>query len=575
MAKGTAAPLQGFLRALEGGSLAGPLRRILTAVGVLALAFLYLFVQFRGLSTPDGIDQAQVGRQLATGQGYTTKVYRPAAIHALQARHGGTLPDGLPETYHAPLNPLVNAAALTVGRATLGTGVDNAHPVYAADRVVAAAGVLLFLVAVFLHGRLARRLFDVRIAAAGTAFVLLADAFWQFSLSGLPQALLLALFGGALTFLHRALEAQTAGRRPLLSLALVGLLFGLMALAQPLTLFVALGAFVFCGARFRPRAYAALVPPLLCLAVLVPWFLWNARVSGTPFGTAPFAWVHDVIHTEAGWVRRPVPDFATLSPNLFRRRIQASFVDQLGAMSTLLGGVLVAPLFFVALLHRFKRPETEAFKWALSLMWAGAFVGTILIGMETKWLDPNQIHLLFGPAMTFYGAAFLLVVLGRLHPEAARLRTGLLAVVGLVTALPAIVGFLPGNAPIHFPPYLPGVLRAFEGWTKPDEVIVSDMPWAVSWYGNRKALWLPDKPATLNEYSDYGTLGGPVVMLYFSPLTRDLKFASELATGEYSDWTLLILGIDRALEGFPLRAHLTLAGSQCLLLADRPRWEGK
>jgi hypothetical protein len=315
------------------------------------------------------------------------------------------------------------------------------------------------------------------------------------------------------------------------------------------------------------------VPALGCIVLLSLWVWHNYQVSRLPFGLSPFAWLHDIINTESGWVRKPAPDLAAITPNLFRRRIQASLIDQLQAMSTLLGGVLVAPLFFLALLHRFKRPETEAFKWALGLMWAGAFLGTVLAGIETKWLDPNQIHLLFGPAMTLYGLAFLLVVLHRLYADPGVFRVLLLVAVGIISALPAAIGFLPGNLLVNFPPYLPSVLQTFQRWSKPNEVISSDMPWAVAWYGDRKALWIPDKPGTFEEYSDYQTLGGPIVMLYLTPLTRDLKYASQLVSGEYSSWGLLVLGLDRAVEAFPLRSRVFLAGNQCMLLADRPRWE--
>ena len=68
-------------------------------------------------------------------------------------------------------------------------------------------------------------------------------------------------------------------------------------------------------------------------------------------------------------------------------------------------------------------------------------------------------------------------------------------------------------------------------------------------------------------------MGGPIVMLYLTPLTRDLKYASQLISGEYSDWVLLVLGIERAAQAFPLRSRVLLAGNQCMLLADRPRWE--
>ncbi|HEY0792546.1 MAG TPA: hypothetical protein VGD78_15890 [Chthoniobacterales bacterium] len=564
--------VQKLVHTVEQGFLARVVRGLLTLLFLGALAGGYLFFHFRGLSTQDGIDQAQVARELAAGHGFSTLNYRPLQIRYFQKLTDGLLPEHLPEIYHAPLQPLVNAAALTAAKKYLSGGADGNHPVYNGDRVIAATAIFFFFAAVALMYGLALRLFDRRIALSVALFILVADQFWQFALSGLPQMLLLFLFALALHCLDWAIRANLRGERPYASLALLGLILGLMALTQPLTLFIAGGAVLFCVIHFQPRLYALLVPGALCLAVFSLWLWHNYRVSHSPFGLAPFAFVHDVGGSSLAWMRRPVPDFSALNLSALRQRVLGSLVAQLQGLTTLLGGVLVAPLFFLALLHRFKRPETEAFKWALGLMWLATFLGTVLSGMESRWLDPNQLHLLFGPAMSLYGLAFTLVTLSRLYAEARSVRVLLIVAIGLITAVPAALGLLAGGPPVNFPPYLPGLMRSFNAWTQPAEVIVSDMPWAVSWYGDRKSILLPDKPSTYNEYADYQTIG-PIVILYLTPVSRDLKYVSQIGSGEYSDWAGLLVGYDKALEAFPLHAHVSLVDNQCLLLADRPRWQ--
>ena len=79
---------------------------------VIALALAYLLIQFRGLSSPSGMDQAQVAREIARGNGFSTKNIRPLALQQLQ-RSTGQIPLGnFPDTFNAPLNPLVNSLAL-------------------------------------------------------------------------------------------------------------------------------------------------------------------------------------------------------------------------------------------------------------------------------------------------------------------------------------------------------------------------------------------------------------------------------------------------------------------------------
>jgi hypothetical protein len=564
--------VQNLVHTLEQGFLARVIRVILILVFLSALALGHLFFHFRGLSTQDGIDQAQVARELAAGHGFSTMNYRPLQIRYFQKLTGGSLPEHLPEVYHAPLQPLVNAAALIAASKYAAGGADSGHPVYNGDCVIAATAIFFFFAAVALTYGLAIRLFDRRIAVSVALFILVADQFWQFAFSGLPQMLLLFLFALALHCLAWAIRTKLRGNRPYASLALLGLVLGLMGLTQPLSLFIAAGTLLFCVIHFQPRLYSLLVPGTLCLALVSLWLWHNYQVSHSPFGLAPFAFLHDLGGSSLAWMRKPIPDFSVVNLSALRQRVLASFVAQFQAMTTLLGGVFVAPLFFLTLLHRFKRPETETFKWALGLMWLAAFSGTALIGMENKWLDPNQLHLLFGPAMSLYGLAFTLVTLNRLYTEARSVRVLLIVAIGLITSLPAALGFLAGGPPVNFPPYLPGLMRSFKAWTRPPEVIVSDMPWAVSWYGDRKSVLLPDKPSTYNEYADYQTLG-PIVILYLTPVSRDLKYASQIGSGEYSDWAGLLVGYDKALEAFPLHAHVSLVDNQCLLLADRPRWQ--
>jgi hypothetical protein len=104
--------LQGIVHSLEQGRLALVIRLMAVWASVIALALAYLLIQFRGLSSLTGIDQAQVAREIARGNGFSTKNIRPLALQQLQ-RSTGQIPLGnFPDTYHAPLNPLVNSLAL-------------------------------------------------------------------------------------------------------------------------------------------------------------------------------------------------------------------------------------------------------------------------------------------------------------------------------------------------------------------------------------------------------------------------------------------------------------------------------
>src|SRR5277367_4182650 len=81
---GAESRLQGMVHSLEQGRLAAVIRVALASTSIIALALAYLLIQFRGLSSATGIDQAQVAREIAQGNGFSTKNIRPLALQQLQ-----------------------------------------------------------------------------------------------------------------------------------------------------------------------------------------------------------------------------------------------------------------------------------------------------------------------------------------------------------------------------------------------------------------------------------------------------------------------------------------------------------
>src|SRR5580704_11525051 len=126
--------VQSAVHALEAGGLSVWVKRGAVALGIIAIAAIYLY-QFRGLSTSQAMDQAQIGRAIASGEGWRTKVARPRAVGQLQA-HGKSVPEKIwVDTYNAPLPPLVDAAALLLVKSHW--KISPRTVVYAGDRAIA------------------------------------------------------------------------------------------------------------------------------------------------------------------------------------------------------------------------------------------------------------------------------------------------------------------------------------------------------------------------------------------------------------------------------------------------------
>src|SRR5205823_9533586 len=246
--------IQSAVHALEAGGLAVWVKRGAITLGIVALFVLYLY-QFRGLSTSVGMDQAQIGRAIASGEGWKTKLARPLAIGQLQAHGRDVAQNVWLDTYNAPLPPLVDAIALLPVKGHWKMTFRTI--VYAGDKAIATMSIFLFIASVGVFYFAARRLFDQRLALRACGLVILCDAMWQYSLSGLPQMLLLFLFNSMIYLLVCAVEAQHRDESPLKWLAAAGLGFGLLALSHALTLWIFLGALLFAAFFFRPRGWGA------------------------------------------------------------------------------------------------------------------------------------------------------------------------------------------------------------------------------------------------------------------------------------------------------------------------------
>lgn len=569
------------------------MRRVLPAIMVLALTVFYLFVDFNGLSVAEGMDQAQIAREIARGNGFATKVIRPLALHQPGAdKEGPEPPAGLVhfrDTYHAPLHPLMNSILLRAFRSKW--EYEENAPVYFLDRVVALGAVLLFLAATGVSCLLIARIFDGKVAAISGALLLLCELLWNFAQSGLPQMLMLLLFSLALYFMYRSVESAMVGESSFAWLAISGGFFGLLALTHWLTLWIFLGAVVFTALFFKARGRSTFAFMGAVLAVTALWGMRNWVVSGSPLGMGFFAIYNGLGGgTESIVMRNFDPAHFPLPADGLPTKLILGSLRQLNDLFPFLGSIAVAPLFFLSLIHPFRRPEIAVFRWAVLSMWIAAVVGMTLFGLTKGRLDPNQLHVLFVPMMTAYGIAILLVLWARLgvvttSPVMRNLHVIVviaLSAAPFVLQLPqrVITGIRYQGFP-NWPPYVPQAIERLGDWTSENEVIVSDVPWAVAWYADRISLWLPLNPEQLEVLRVRGEAAEtPLAGIFLTPESIDGRLATEIMKGEYGSWSRLIargemfrLGLDTMEDGFVFPyAKAMPIDNQSFFYSDRRRW---
>lgn len=565
------AKIQGLVHAVEQGIFTGWIKLIVVVTVLSAIALLQIFLNFKGLSEPEAMEHAEIARELASGNWFSTKSIRPLAMWQLRS-NGREIPRvNFPETYHAPLSPMVSSIPLFLNKDKWAMTTQDV--VYDLDRIIAAVCIVFFFLSLFVWYFVARKLFDKRLAIIGTGLLLVTNIFWEYALSGLPQMLLLFLFSCAVFALVQAVYAQSSGGSVGIWLSLYGIFGGLMALGNAMTIWIFAGGMIFVVVYFRPRLLSAILPGAFFLLVFAPWLVRNFTVTGNPLGLGWYALLDGVGGSETLWMRTLEPDFSGVNLRTFLGKMQDNVVYQTANLVELFGWSLLVPLFFVSLVYLFKQPERSNFRWCILVMWAMAFAGMTVFGPGEDAVAAAQLHVLFIPIMVFYGLAFFLVLWSRLPIDYRIVRVSMFTMLYLVTILPLALDLLPINRNrLHWPPYVPPFIAILGQWTQPNEIISSDIPWAVAWYANRKCIWLPNRVQTFIEVNDYQQLGGQIVALYLTPVTGHMPFFSEIVKGEYREWAPFILRSPN-LEGFPLSTATALPiENECILYADRQRW---
>ena len=109
---------------------------------------------------------------------------------------------------------------------------------------------------------------------------------------------------------------------------------------------------------------------------------------------------------------------------------------------------------------------------------------------------------------------------------------------------------------------------------KENELMMSDIPWAVAWYGKHQCVWL-----TLNSDEDFFNIYDyqkPIQGLYLTPVTMDSRFLTQwfVRPGEHT-WGKLALASLYNLD-LPARFPLNHAPKgflpNRLFLTDSDRW---
>lgn len=580
---------QELIHWLEMGRGAGAIRLAATVLAIAVLSVVVAWKQFHGVTSEAALVQADVGRQIAGGEGFTTLVNYPQAAAFLQSRgHAFDAQHPYPELYQAPLYSVVIAAALRLLPGDFRASLFAEAPVppdgFRGDYFLLGLNLILLWLAAGVTFALARRLFDPRVAWASVLALLLSVGIWQQTVvaGGAPLLMLLAV----VTFWIWTRVEETVDqvpRRALTGMAALGGGCGLLFLTEYAAGSLILVALVYAAVRFPRfrRLHALVMVTVGFLFVSGPWLGRNIALTGHPVALAaqngalkagdPTAEPSDVRRTFAA-------DQAEVDLNKLANKTLTGLQESLKERIWSGGALWLAGFFVAGWLYAFRSPVANRMRWVVT-----AALGVMILA-QAGFNSGESERLVTGwlaPLIIVFGTGFFSVLL---TSNAALSQWPRLSVAGLlvVQALPLVHDALePRRLHFQYPPYFPSLFMGMRADLEHRDTVgrfgvMADVPAGVAWYSGQR-VWA--QPVRLRDFYAI-TLEQPMGELLLTPRTLDRPFFSELAarpvepgalkpvTELFGDWGQIYAGLftGRLPADFPLSAPQKLAENLYVLL---------
>lgn len=455
----------------------------------------YALTQFRGLREPVAMETAEIARHLAAKEGFVTRCIRPFDLWYLQT-HGITrnAPDAaVPALWTAPGLPVLQAALFRWVRPHYAPRHTGGFLNDAETRVIVPLGVVLTLLTTLVVWLLGRVLFGQRPALLAAGAYLTTDLTLSSSISGLPTP------ATALMATLALLLAVLAGRRSAITeggwrvAGLTGM-SALCAAAAVLTdyamLVVAMAAAALLVVELQRRRWRMFSLFLLVLALaLTPWILHNRALGIGPLGALPYAALRETPLFPADALERSTaPVFnAYRTAAAIRQGFASRLTLMAGGSRFLQGGVMIC-FFILALFHRYENSLCHSLKTIT------------LVSLVTLMLLPTGPGTAAGaawpvlyPIMVLFGMSAFLSFLEKEDYFDVGIKPVLMSLLLALCMLPAGLRAFRGPAGAY-PPYHGPIQRFAAGVPQEGKVLLTDIPWATTWYGGGTSVLLPLTP---------------------------------------------------------------------------------
>lgn len=612
--------IQEWIYQLEEGRFGRIFQIVVLGAGIAVLAVIFHLREYSNLSHPSAMDIVQVGRNLSQGEGYTTKNVRPFAIYMIdrqaakkgednQESQGVTYTetrqmlesDRFPDVTHPPLYPAILSVVFNILPFQFELDPDDPTPFinskykYQPEAVLSILQTLLFVVTVALTYLIALQLFDNRIALLSAIVMLLHAYFWETLFSGLPTlilvnlTLLLGFFVsvvvGKWENLASTLASQPAGApldtkedflHSVILMVLAGATIGIGGLADYSFLWFlvpVIGISLFSAPRWKPLL--AIIPFLVALIIMAPWFLRNMNLTGNPFGLAGYSIFQSTqLFPYNSLDMQLNPDSSDMTIDLIAKKFMMGIHAAIDSSVNAMGGLVMVSFFLVGYFIPFRSARLNNLRY-----WVGVAVVLYVMVSAVVYVNygethssatPYELAAWLSPFVVIFAVACFYVLTDQIQLEPAPLQRVFPVIFAILAGVPLVWNVLPPHRFTALPEmkvpgrisapdspvvpydifkiqYIGQLFRAApEGKREePDspvpvseqaEMIMTDMPWAYAWYADRPCFLLTATQA--QEFEIHRNLKR-VNGLYLTEMSM-MKSFDEIFSIRNSGWSTLL-----------------------------------
>lgn len=494
------------------------LKRFLFVLGIGVLVLVVFVAKFDYLVDVNAVDYAQIARNVAQGKGFTTSAVTPLAL-ALTNKGQET-----PDISRPPLWVATLALAMKVGGAS--------------DRLVVFVSIVFLVLTLVLVYILGRMFFDDSVGIYAVAITAISTGLMVQAMTGLETTflafLITLLFG--LLLLHGRSERPTALYWPLLSGLFLGLCylvrFECLAIVPAILLY-----WLFAGNKLRWSRIGLTVAAFAIVAV--PWVVRTNLIAGRPAAsTHSYELIMQTIAHPGQTLYREFVEIPALPlseavdhPLQMFKKFNEGVRTAYSGFPQLLNPYVLT-LFLASLFISAIRDRYGLIQWCLV---TAIFLMTASMALYTNVL---RLLLAFAPLIAIFATAAFTAYLRdytrrRWSSDLLTVSRWFrhLALFGwiLVLAYP-MADYLFATRPVRQAAMV-ATVRDIAG---KGNFIVSDIPWHIAWYGEKRSLLLPQSLVQLEAMQKAGVRPDTVYLspnLMNMPQTENLKEWQQLLFG--------------------------------------------